>query len=108
MRSGRVCTYLIHNNMGQGAQVSVLLELPEENSGSAVQEAGPVPRQVLHPDLVSAQRRLNSNRNVIIEAGESALEPLTLAGKAGRNKQIQAVNERQPWSLVRRRSPAPG
>lgn len=48
--------YLVHDDVGQGAEVPVVLELPQQDSGGTVEEAGPLPRQVLHPDLVSTQR----------------------------------------------------
>lgn len=50
-----------------------MLEFPEQNSCCTVQQAGPLPGLILHPDLVSAQRRLKHYfQNMIIKASGSA------------------------------------
>lgn len=77
----KACCYLIYNDMGQGTEGVIMLELPEENSSGAVQKASPVPRQVLHPDLVSTQRRLKATQKMAIKAAENASDLLTLVHK---------------------------
>lgn len=56
--------HLIYDDVGQGAEVSVMLQLPQQNSSGTVEQAGPFSRLILHPDLVSTQRRLQGDFNM--------------------------------------------
>lgn len=56
--------YLIYDDVCQGAEVFVMLQLPEQDSSSAVQQAGPLPGLILHPDLVPTRWRLKRDFNM--------------------------------------------
>lgn len=47
--------YLIYDDVCQGAELFVMLQFPEQDSSSAVQQAGPLSGLILHPDLVPTQ-----------------------------------------------------
>lgn len=68
-----------------------MLEFPEQDPGGAVQQTCPLPGLILHPDLVSAQRRLKRDfkkkslqqvsslqTESLVPEGFSVFSPLTL------------------------------
>lgn len=91
--------------MRQGAEVSVMLEFPEQNSSRTVQQASPLPGLILHSDLVSARRRLKHDFHMkqSVKACKSASYQLALlfAGELTQNLFSPSI-------LARPHSQAPG
>ena len=68
---------LVHDDVCQGVEEAVLLELTQQNPGGAVQQAGGVARAVLHTDLVPAERGLET-KTTSLKTNKKQMKTLNL------------------------------